>query len=105
LRATGALAATAFVAALAGQGCGLSVTGAAPLDLTTDGGGVDGGRQVDGSPAPASCESAKPIECGGVCVDLRSDPQHCGSCETSCPAGVCKLGQWGDGCTAGLSSC
>ncbi|MFM2417519.1 MAG: Stigma-specific protein Stig1, partial [Pseudomonadota bacterium] len=25
-------------------------------------------------------------ECGSVCVDLRADPQHCGSCAVSCSA-------------------
>jgi Stigma-specific protein, Stig1 len=32
--------------------------------------------------------------CGGVCVDMNSDPNHCGSCTTVCPSGqVCSSGQ------------
>jgi hypothetical protein len=36
-----------------------------------------------------SCET-----CGGdACVDLETDPQHCGSCDNVCPAGVpCSVG-------------
>jgi hypothetical protein len=36
-----------------------------------------------------SCET-----CGGdACVDLESDPQHCGTCDNACPAGVsCSAG-------------
>jgi hypothetical protein len=31
--------------------------------------------------------------CGAVCVDLQSDPAHCGSCSQACPPGaLCKAG-------------
>jgi len=42
--------------------------------------------------ALAGCMNAQPCpspleECGGICVDLSSDPLHCGACRTACPAG------------------
>jgi hypothetical protein len=35
-----------------------------------------------GGPTSASC-------CDGTCVDLVSDPSHCGACKTSCATGLC----------------
>lgn len=37
-------------------------------------------------PAPTTCETMSCSHgcCDGKCVDLRSDPQHCGRCETKC---------------------
>jgi hypothetical protein len=35
-----------------------------------------------GGPSSASC-------CAGDCVDLSSDPSHCGSCDQTCSSGVC----------------
>jgi lectin family protein/stigma-specific protein Stig1 len=48
------------------------------------------GADADSGPACAGCGGVKsPSCCGGVCVDLASDPEHCGSCETSCASGAC----------------
>jgi hypothetical protein len=33
------------------------------------------------------------MACGGACLDVRSDPAHCGSCARSCPMGACVDGQ------------
>jgi hypothetical protein len=35
-----------------------------------------------GGPGAASC-------CSGTCVDLASNPAHCGTCNTTCSSGVC----------------
>jgi len=46
-----------------------------------------------GGDAGAFCAAPTPDRCGGDCVDLRSDPQHCGACndgcETDCLNGAC----------------
>jgi hypothetical protein len=31
-----------------------------------------------------ACTGPGMMECGGVCVDTRSDPAHCGDCDTAC---------------------
>jgi hypothetical protein len=38
-------------------------------------------------PGAASPCRAGLTECGGTCVDLGSDPAHCGACGNACPAG------------------
>ena len=35
-----------------------------------------------------SCDLGLTV-CSGQCVDLNTDPQHCGSCDNACPSGVC----------------
>src|SRR5690348_6178899 len=46
-------------------------------------------------------------DCSGACVDLASDPEHCGECGTTCAdgqlcrAGVCGTGGAGGGGGAG----
>ena len=41
--------------------------------------------------------------CGNGCANLKTDPQHCGSCNASCPTGYCSNG--GCGCPPGTSYC
>ncbi len=46
----------------------------------------------------SSCGKAEPCarpleECGGVCVDLVSDPRHCGACFRSCGGLTCAAGR------------
>ena len=60
-------------------------------DTTGDGDG-DGDTTGDGD-GDTGCEM-----CGGeACVDLQTDPQHCGACDNACPADV--------PCVAGSCSC
>lgn len=50
---------------------------------------------MDAQPCPASLEV-----CNGTCVDLSSDPSHCGACGNACGAGkACVAG----GCTSSTS--
>jgi hypothetical protein len=42
-----------------------------------------------------ACEVVCPMGrtlCGDACVDTKSDPAHCGSCEKACQKGGCKAG-------------
>jgi len=46
------------------------------------------------------------VQCDGRCVDLQSDPAHCGDCGNVCPGGlVCSLGACSDACGDGLTNC
>ncbi len=53
---------------------------------------------------PAVCPSGK-TSCNGACVDLSSDPNHCGSCGTSCDALFCSASTCSATCGVGLSAC
>ncbi len=43
--------------------------------------------------------------CGEVCVDLRTDPQHCGDCERTCDEVVCQDGECQEDCFADHTEC
>ena len=44
--------------------------------------------------------------CGGECVDVTNDPEHCGGCGLRCPLGkVCSAGSCADTCQAGAQNC
>ncbi len=57
----------------------------------------------------SGCVSAPPIpctDCGGSCVDVRSDVGNCGACGTKCADGqVCAAGKCELRCPAGLTQC
>ncbi|NMC70699.1 MAG: hypothetical protein GYA57_11615 [Myxococcales bacterium] len=87
-------------AACEGQGCDLLCL---PPSATDGGGTEDAGGDTDADgdardapdgvevdvsdTADVSCDPGL-TPCGTACVDTRSDPQHCGGCETSCPRGA-----------------
>lgn len=39
--------------------------------------------------APLSCADQGLVDCFGFCVDLQTDPSHCGFCGEVCPSGQC----------------
>ncbi len=72
-----------------------------PYDTASDCGSC--GKQCSGATpvcAPISgsfqckplCE-APLVNCGGACVDLDNDSDHCGSCPNACPSGICQGGK------------
>src|SRR5262245_55000692 len=76
---------------LAPAGC--HVYNAALLDTSTDGIVVDGSdaiasdsRDATGADVIATDGDACATACGAECVDLQTDPRHCGSCDTDCTA-------------------
>jgi hypothetical protein len=63
---------------------------------------------ASGAPAPNLC--ADDALCAGQCVSLQTDPQHCGTCNTRCPAAaggsaVCTAGHCGVQCPNGRAAC
>ena len=65
----------------------------------------DGGMGGDGGPSLPPCDLGE-RECGGVCVDPTSDPDDCGSCESSCGADeVCSSGTCESECLPPATSC
>lgn len=62
--------------------------------------GVDAGFEADpcGCVAPESC-------CEGSCVNLKQDPDHCGSCEKDCKHTACSNGNCTAQCATGFSDC
>ncbi|MCY1007269.1 hypothetical protein OV079_17245 [Nannocystis pusilla] len=46
------------------------------------------------------------VRCGSVCVDTRSDPNHCGECDEDCgDQGVCNASKCLEGCGDGRTDC
>ena len=62
----------------------------------SDGDGLDAGP-LDGGPIDAGCAAPRRL-CGGACVDVQTDPRHCGACGAACTT----LGQ---ACVAGKCAC
>jgi hypothetical protein len=52
------------------------------------------------APVGPNCDAASgESNCGGVCVDLFTDPDHCGGCAIACPDGsVCTAGECAPTC-------
>lgn len=68
-----------------------------------DGGGADSGPRPDSS-APGC--SGGLTDCGGICVDLQADVDHCGDCSDPCGVGeVCSAGDCALTCADGLVDC
>lgn len=63
----------------------------------------------------AACEGERPddepscppgmAECGGACVDLKRNREHCGACGVSCGEGVCIDGSCEEVCPEGTVEC
>src|SRR5579883_2951600 len=46
---------------------------------------------VDASQADMSC-NAEQVLCMGICTNLQTDPNNCGTCGHSCQGGACQAG-------------
>lgn len=61
--------------------------------ITPPTGGGGGGTTVsppsDGGVTPPVC-TAPEVACDGECVDLQTDPDHCGACDHVCASGICE---------------
>lgn len=85
------------------------VDGDADTDADSDteqqceGGCPSGSRCVDGNCVEGECSATEPCEsplecCGGTCVNVRDDINHCGECDNSCVPS-------GDACIGSTCSC
>lgn len=82
------LASTLLAVACAGSSSTSSSSGA---QSSSSGGGSSTGATTSGAGgANGACSS-----CAGVCVDLASDPRHCGACDAPCGGAhpLCDRGQ------------
>lgn len=75
-----------------------AIWGIKPLSEGGQGGQGQGGQAQGGG---GGC-----FDCGGTCVDLSTDQEHCGACNRSCNTsactdGVCKLGVFAEGLQKG----
>lgn len=69
--------------------------GGASTSRGTAGGNGAAGQGGDGGQGQAGAGgSACNAMCGGACVNLDTDPMHCGSCQTACPGSY--------GCSQGI---
>lgn len=93
MRAHARLLAAALLTACAGAGGDGTETATATTTAATD------DPTASACPAPAE-------PCDGLCVDLASDPAHCGACGRSCPAGqACYASQCRPLCDEGQTVC
>jgi hypothetical protein len=76
----------------AGSTTGGGPTGGAPTGGAPTGGtGGAGAGVVGGAGGGLDCDPL--TACSGVCVDIETDPAHCGSCDHPCQTGLCSDGQ------------
>jgi reprolysin-like metallo-peptidase family M12B len=80
-------------------GSGAILTGAGAGGRAAGGSAPGGASNAAGrAGAPSNLACAPPqMACGSACVDVQSDPAHCGNCETACGADQT--------CAAGKCSC
>lgn len=69
--------------------------------------GGTGGTETGGT---GGCGGATPDDCQGTCVDINSNPDHCGACSQSCSDNhiatpTCSQGVCTGSCDSGFSDC
>lgn len=91
-----------FAFLLLGPGaCVIEYTVPAESGPVNDDGSTGSGTDDDGDACAAGRE-----RCGSVCLDLASDPEHCGSCDVVCAAAdVCDAGECVAQCRDGRVPC
>jgi hypothetical protein len=67
------------------------------LVASRDVGWIDASTLIDAGGASSGCAAGLTL-CSGTCVDLTSDPTHCGGCETACDEGQSCIDRTCTGC-------
>lgn len=49
--------------------------------------GCEADSPCQGEEPPRTCEDFGMVACGGLCVDIHENPQHCGACDNACIEG------------------
>lgn len=92
----------ALALALGGAGCVIEYT--VPAESGADDHESTGEGTIDDD-GGSTCAAGRDA-CGRACFDLRSDPEHCGSCDHACgPADVCDAGECVAECGDGRVAC
>ncbi len=71
-------------------------------DSNSAGGGADtqhGSNEPQACTKNSSCPISGQLCCGEQCIDVKSNPDHCGKCNNKCTSGVCTDGVCGGTCT------
>ncbi|MBN1771445.1 MAG: hypothetical protein JXB32_09300 [Deltaproteobacteria bacterium] len=77
-----------------------------PADVPGEEAAADGPADVADAADEASACPPGYVECGGVCVDVTSNADHCGGCGLACPDGlVCNEGGCASSCSGTLTLC
>lgn len=95
------------VVLLTGCQCGVNAKTSSDsgVNSASDGGAVGDGGNTGADGGMATGCSAGQSSCGGQCVSLATDSNHCGNCDTVCGANAtCSQGAC-VGCPGGLTSC
>jgi len=100
VQATGGASTGGIVTGGAGTG-GVQATGGASTGGVPAMGGTGGGSGLSGTGGATSCVTPL-ASCGDACVDLATDPLHCGDCAIACPLGEsCRAGLCASSVTGG----
>lgn len=109
--------------AAGGDGAGGASTGGEALGGATTGGATTGGVAAGGTSPAGGTGATDPVDtggtdpaaptcdptlmlCGDLCVNIASDPAHCGNCEIACAEGeVCSGGTCQGACAEGQTQC
>ncbi|MBN1770637.1 MAG: hypothetical protein JXB32_05200 [Deltaproteobacteria bacterium] len=95
-----------FLPVLLVLGCAESTPPLRDVTETLEADDVPGAEDVVEAEAEGSACRPGQSDCGGTCVDLTTDPDHCGRCGHACAAGeVCNEGACASTCTGGLTNC
>jgi len=102
MRGVGVVGACALLAA-----CGGLTAGAADAGSLVDASGADASTSTlrDASVEAPECPPTQ-ASCSGLCVNLESNPDNCGTCGARCGAGlVCAIGTCTVSCSSGTTNC
>ena len=87
-------------------GCGVECSAAEPVCALPSGANASSRSYA----CSTGCSDDAPVLCGMSCIDVMSDPEHCGGCDSRCPTvsngqAVCESGRCAKKCNANHHLC